>query len=92
MINLMHSYGQVRHVRAGISQAHGEEGESLAHALTRELHEEIGLVITAAHAPRLVWVQTVAFPSTQAHGYAEFGWKGKYYAGGIRAGDEDRTK
>jgi 8-oxo-dGTP pyrophosphatase MutT (NUDIX family) len=69
-----------------------EEGESLAHALTRELHEEIGLLITAAHAPRLVWVQTVAFPSTQAHGYAELGWKGKYYAGGIRAGDEDRPK
>jgi hypothetical protein len=32
-------------------------------------------VITAAQAPRLVWVQTVAFPSTQEHGYAELGWK-----------------
>ena len=32
-----------------------EEGESLAHTLTRELHEETGLVITAAHAPWLVW-------------------------------------
>jgi hypothetical protein len=28
-----------------------------------------------AHAPLLVWVQTVAFPSTQEHGYAELGWK-----------------
>jgi hypothetical protein len=63
MINLMHSYGQVRHVRAGISQAHARgRREPLARALTRELHEETGLVITAAHAGRLVWVQTVAFP------------------------------
>ncbi len=29
----------------------------------------------AAHAPLLVWVQTVAFPSTQEHGYAELRWK-----------------
>ena len=54
MINLMHSYGQVRHVRAGISQAHARgRREPLARALTRELHEETGLVITAAHAGRL---------------------------------------
>ena len=32
-------------------------------------------MITAAQAPLLVWVQTVAFPSTQEHGYAELGWK-----------------
>ena len=26
-------------------------------------------MITADHAPRLVWVQTVEFPEMQAHGY-----------------------
>jgi hypothetical protein len=48
-------------------------------AQTSELHEETGLVITAAHAPRLVWVQTVAFSSTQEHGYAELGWNVRWW-------------
>jgi 8-oxo-dGTP pyrophosphatase MutT (NUDIX family) len=47
-----------------------EDGENLLQALTRELHEETGLMITAAHAPRLVWVQTVAFPEMQDLGYS----------------------
>jgi 8-oxo-dGTP pyrophosphatase MutT (NUDIX family) len=47
-----------------------EDGENLLQALTRELHEETGLVITADHAPRLVWVQTVAFPEMHELGYA----------------------
>lgn len=47
-----------------------EDGESLEQALTRELHEETGLMITAAHAPRFVWVQTVAFPEMREHGFA----------------------
>jgi 8-oxo-dGTP pyrophosphatase MutT (NUDIX family) len=47
-----------------------EDGESLLQALTRELHEETGLVITADHAPQLVWVQTVDFPEMQDLGYA----------------------
>jgi 8-oxo-dGTP pyrophosphatase MutT (NUDIX family) len=47
-----------------------ESDESLVQALTRELHEETGLVLTDAHAPRLVWVQTVAFPEMYDDGYA----------------------
>jgi len=47
-----------------------ESDESLVQALTRELHEETGVVLTPAHAPRLVWVQTVAFPEMHVHGYA----------------------
>ena len=47
-----------------------EDGESLEQALTRELREETGLMITAAHAPRLVWVQTVAFRGMREHGFA----------------------
>lgn len=47
-----------------------EDDETLLQALTRELHEETGLMITAAHAPRLVWVQTVAFPEMHQLGYA----------------------
>ena len=70
-----------------------EEGESLAHALTRELHEETGLVITAAHAPRLVWVQTdCRFPQYAGARLCGARLERKYYAGGIRAGDEDRSK
>jgi 8-oxo-dGTP pyrophosphatase MutT (NUDIX family) len=71
---------RVRDVATGIAaNAAADIAASVAgrqhSALTRELHEETGLVITAAHAPLLVWVQTVAFPSTQEHGYAELGWK-----------------
>jgi 8-oxo-dGTP pyrophosphatase MutT (NUDIX family) len=71
---------RVRDVATGIAaNAAADIAASVAarqhSALTRELQEETGLVITAAHAPLLVWVQTVAFPSTQEHGYAELGWK-----------------
>jgi 8-oxo-dGTP diphosphatase len=47
-----------------------EDGESLVQALARELHEETGLVLTDAHAPKLVWIQTVALPEMHVHGYA----------------------
>jgi 8-oxo-dGTP pyrophosphatase MutT (NUDIX family) len=47
-----------------------EANENLVQALTRELHEETGLTLIDAHAPRLVWVQTVAFPEMHKHGYA----------------------
>ena len=47
-----------------------EADEDLVQALTRELHEETGLVLIDAHAPRLVWVQTVALPEMHQHGYA----------------------
>ena len=43
--------------------------------ISQPASRQTGLVITAARAPRLVWIQTVAFPSTQEHGYAELGWK-----------------
>jgi ADP-ribose pyrophosphatase YjhB (NUDIX family) len=49
------------------------DGESLLQALIRELHEEheeTGLMLTAAHTPQLVWVQTVAFPEMHVDGYA----------------------
>ena len=47
-----------------------EAGESLVQALTRELHEETGLVLTEVHVPQLVWVQTVDFPEMHDDGYA----------------------
>ena len=33
-----------------------EAGETLVEALARELYEETGLLLTADHAPRLVWI------------------------------------
>jgi 8-oxo-dGTP pyrophosphatase MutT (NUDIX family) len=47
-----------------------EDGENLAQALARELHEETGLVLTDAHTPWLVWIQTVEFPEMNEQGYA----------------------
>lgn len=47
-----------------------EGGETHIEALTRELHEETGLVITAEHAPRLVWIQTAAMPWMHGQGLA----------------------
>ncbi len=43
---------------------------NLAQALARELHEETGLVLTDAHTPWLVWIQTVEFPEMNEQGYA----------------------
>jgi 8-oxo-dGTP pyrophosphatase MutT (NUDIX family) len=46
-----------------------EGGESLHEALAREVFEETGLRITAAHHPRLVWVQTVPVEEMHAQGF-----------------------
>ena len=46
-----------------------EAGESRLEALARELHEEIGLVVTADHVPQPVWTQTAVFPEMRADGY-----------------------
>ena len=49
----------------------GVEGkESLHEALAREVFEETGLLITEAHHPRPVWVQTVPFVEMRAQGFA----------------------
>lgn len=47
-----------------------EDHESLIQALARELYEETGLVLTTAHVPRLVWIQTAKFPEMNEQGYA----------------------
>lgn len=48
----------------------GVEGEeSHDEALARELHEETGLVLTDAHDPRLLWLQSFAFPDLREHGW-----------------------
>lgn len=47
-----------------------EDDESLLQTLTRELHEETGLVLTEAHLPRLVWIQTAEFRDMSEEGYA----------------------
>lgn len=49
----------------------GVEGEeSLIQTLARELHEETGLMLTGAHMPRLVWIQTAEFSEMHEKGYA----------------------
>ena len=47
-----------------------EPGETHVEALARELHEETGLILTADHAPQLVWIQTATMPWMRAQGYA----------------------
>lgn len=47
-----------------------EDGESLLQTLARELHEETGLMLTEAHLPRLVWIQTAEFEHMSEQGYS----------------------
>ncbi|MGA9375855.1 MAG: NUDIX domain-containing protein [Mycobacterium sp.] len=47
-----------------------EGNETLHEALAREVFEETGLLITAAHHPRPVWVQTVPLAEMHAQGFA----------------------
>jgi 8-oxo-dGTP pyrophosphatase MutT (NUDIX family) len=47
-----------------------EGSETLLEALAREVFEETGLRITAAHHPQLVWVQTVPLAEMHAQGFA----------------------
>lgn len=47
-----------------------EPGETHLEALARELHEETGLILTADHAPQLVWIQTATMPWMRAQGFA----------------------
>lgn len=49
----------------------GVEGsENLHEALAREIFEETGLLITEAHHPQLVWVQTVPLAEMHTQGFA----------------------
>jgi 8-oxo-dGTP pyrophosphatase MutT (NUDIX family) len=49
----------------------GVEGsETLHEALAREVFEETGLLITEAHHPQLVWVQTVPLAEMHTQGFA----------------------
>lgn len=47
-----------------------EPGETHLAALSRELHEETGLIITAEHTPQLVWIQTATMPWMRGQGLA----------------------
>lgn len=47
-----------------------EHDESLLDALTRELHEETGLLISEEHAPLLIWIQTAHLHEMTERGYS----------------------
>ncbi|MCV7253398.1 NUDIX hydrolase [Mycobacterium hackensackense] len=64
-----HSIGDGRTVWVGPGGG-VEDDETLTETLARELHEETGLVLTGAHIPRLVWIQTAEFREMSEQGYA----------------------